>query len=221
MISARRAIYAMCALLVLTVVSLEAAFLRTDLSLALVAESSSETTETLYKLTGLWSSQAGSLLLWAFVLSIASSAVLFVTRNKHREVVPWATAVMAGIAVFFLGLMVAGIAFPDASSWPFAASDPIPAEGAGLTAAAPAPGDGDPPADALLGLRLLHDPLRVRGRRADHPPAGRQLDPLDAALRADRLALPHRRASRSGRAGPTPSSAGAATGPGTRSRTRP
>ena len=73
-ISARRAMYATCGLLVLTVAALEAAFLRTDLSLALVAGSSSETTETLYKLTGLWSTQAGSLLLWAFVLSIASSA---------------------------------------------------------------------------------------------------------------------------------------------------
>ena len=131
-ISSRRAMYAVCALLVLTVFTLEAAFMRTDLSLALVAGSSSEGTETLYKLTGLWSTQAGSLLLWAFVLSIASSAVLLLTRNKHREVVPWATAVMAGIAVFFLGLMVAGIAVPDAASWPFAAANPIPAEGQGL-----------------------------------------------------------------------------------------
>jgi len=132
-ISARRAIYAMCGLLVLTVVALEAAFLRTDLTVALVADHSSTTTPLLYKLTALWGSQAGSLLLWAFVLSIASSAVLFITRNRHREVVPWATAVLAGVAVFFLGLMVAGIAFPDAQSWPFALSDPVPAQGQGLT----------------------------------------------------------------------------------------
>ena len=196
-------------------------FVRTDLSVALVADHSSTTTPTLYKLTALWGSQAGSLLLWAFVLSIASSAVLFITRNRHREVVPWATAVLAGVAIFFIGLMVAGIFFPDAESWPFAASDPIPAEGAGLTPLLPPPGDGDPPADALLGLRLLHDPVRVRDRRADHPPPRRELDPLDPPLRARRLALPHRSASRSAPAGPTASSAGAATGPGTRSRTRP
>ena len=132
-ISARRAIYAMFALLVLTVLALELAFMRTDLSVALVADHSSTTTPTLYKLTALWGSQAGSLLLWAFVLSAASSAVLFITRNRHREVVPWATAVLGGVAVFFIGLMVAGIAFPDADSWPFAAASPIPAEGAGLT----------------------------------------------------------------------------------------
>ncbi|MDX6624875.1 MAG: cytochrome c-type biosis protein CcmF [Solirubrobacterales bacterium] len=132
-ISARRAVYAMFGLLLLTAISLEAAFLRTDLSIALVADHSSTTTPTLYKLTALWGSQAGSLLLWAFVLSAASSAVLFATRNRHREVVPWATAVLAGVAVFFLALMVAGIAFPGAESWPFAAASPIPAEGAGLT----------------------------------------------------------------------------------------
>ena len=47
--------------------------------------------------------------------------------------VPWATAVLAGVAIFFIGLMVAGIFFPSAESWPFAASNPVPAEGAGLT----------------------------------------------------------------------------------------
>ncbi len=43
-VSARRAIYAMFGLLVVTVFTLEAAFVRTDLSLALVADHSSTTT---------------------------------------------------------------------------------------------------------------------------------------------------------------------------------
>ena len=42
-------------------------------------------------------------MLWAFVLSITSAAVLYLTRNRHREVVPWATAVLAGVATFFIG----------------------------------------------------------------------------------------------------------------------
>ncbi|MCB1008133.1 MAG: cytochrome c biogenesis protein CcsA, partial [Acidobacteria bacterium] len=132
-VSARRGIYAMFGLLLVAVITLEVSFMRTDLTVALVADHSSETTPVLYKLTALWGSQAGSLLLWAFVLSIASSAVLYITRNKHREVVPWATAVLAGVAIFFIGMMVAGIFFPEADSWPFAASDPVPAVGAGLT----------------------------------------------------------------------------------------
>ena len=70
-VSSRRAIYGFCALLTVAVVVLEAAFLRSDFSLELVADHSSTTTPTVYKLTALWGSQGGSLLLWAWVLSIA------------------------------------------------------------------------------------------------------------------------------------------------------
>jgi cytochrome c-type biogenesis protein CcmF len=127
--SSRRAVYALAALLTLAVVILEAAFLRSDFSFRLVAEHSSTTTPTGYKLTAMWSSQGGSLLLWAWVLSLASSAVLFATRNRLREIVPWATAVLMGVGAFFLGLMLLG--GPDAN--PFARLDPAPAEGVGLT----------------------------------------------------------------------------------------
>jgi cytochrome c-type biogenesis protein CcmF len=125
--SARRAVYAAAALLVVCVVVLEAAFLRSDFSVALVAEHSSTTTPTLYKMTALWGSQGGSLLLWAFVLSIASSGVLFATRHKHREVVPWATAVLCGLGIFFCGLMLLA-----GGANPFERLSPVPPEGAGL-----------------------------------------------------------------------------------------
>jgi cytochrome c-type biogenesis protein CcmF len=125
--SSRRAVYALCALLTIAVVILEAAFLRSDFSVALVADHSSTTTPFAYKLTAMWSSQAGSLLLWAWVLSIASSAVLLITRNRHREVVPYATAVLAGIALFFTCLML----FAN-GAYPFDRLNPAPAEGVGL-----------------------------------------------------------------------------------------
>ncbi len=126
--SSRRAIYALCALLTVSVIVLEAAFVRSDFSVALVADHSSTTTPLGYKLTALWSSQGGSLLLWAWVLSIASSGVLFATRKRHRDVVPYATAVLAGLALFFTALML----FADGAG-PFARLDPAPVEGAGLT----------------------------------------------------------------------------------------
>ena len=72
--AARRAVYALAALLTIAVVVLEAAFLRSDFSFGLVVDNSSTTTPTFYKLTAMWSSQEGSLLLWAWVLSIAASA---------------------------------------------------------------------------------------------------------------------------------------------------
>jgi cytochrome c-type biogenesis protein CcmF len=125
--SSRRAIYALCALLTVCVIVLEAAFLRSDFSVQLVADHSSTTTPVGYKLTAMWSSQGGSLLLWAWVLSIAASGVLYLTRTRHREVVPWATAVLAGIGLFFTCLML----FADGAN-PFARLDPAPAQGVGL-----------------------------------------------------------------------------------------
>ena len=104
----RRSVYALCALLVACVVIIEAAFARTDLSLAVVADHSSVSTPAFYRFTAMWSSQEGSLLLWAFVLSIATSIVLAITHRRHREIVPYATAVLAGLAAFFTGLMLFG-----------------------------------------------------------------------------------------------------------------
>ncbi len=131
--SARRGVFALAALLTVCVVTLEISFLRDDFSVELVADHSSTTTATGYKLTAMWSSQAGSLLLWAWVLSIATSGVLLATRNRLRELVPWATAILGGLAVFFTGLMLFGILSPAADSFPFARLDPAPAEGVGLT----------------------------------------------------------------------------------------
>jgi cytochrome c-type biogenesis protein CcmF len=73
----------------------------------------------------MWSSQAGSLLLWVFVLSLFSSAVLFATRRHHREIVPYAIAVLAGVASFFLFLLVA-------YESPFNTLSSPPPEGQGL-----------------------------------------------------------------------------------------
>jgi cytochrome c-type biogenesis protein CcmF len=124
-VSARRGFYALAGLLILAVVVLEAAYIRTDLSFSLVAQNSSTDTPTFYKLTAMWSSQAGSLLLWVFLLSVFSSAVLFGTRRRHRDIAPYATAVLGVIATFFLGLMV----FYES---PFTTLSSPPMEGAGL-----------------------------------------------------------------------------------------
>ena len=125
--ASRRAVYALFALLTLCVVIVEVAFAGDDFSFELVQQHSSIATPTFYKLAAMWSSQEGSLLLWAWVLSIAAGAALFATRNRLRELVPWATAVMAGIASFFTGLML----FAGGVN-PFAALSPAPVDGVGL-----------------------------------------------------------------------------------------
>jgi cytochrome c-type biogenesis protein CcmF len=123
----RRAVYGFCALVTACVVIVELAFAGDDFSFNLVQQHSSIETPTGYKLAAMWSSQEGSLLLWAWVLSIASSAALFATRHKLREVVPWATAVLMGVAAFFTGLMLFA---PGVD--PFATLSPVPANGVGL-----------------------------------------------------------------------------------------
>jgi cytochrome c-type biogenesis protein CcmF len=123
----RRAVYGACALLTLCVVLIELAFARDDFSFKIVAQHSSLETPAFYKMAAMWSSQEGSLLLWAWVLSIASSLALYATRSKLREIVPYATAVMAGIASFFTGLML----FAGGVN-PFAKLSPVPTDGIGL-----------------------------------------------------------------------------------------
>jgi cytochrome c-type biogenesis protein CcmF len=123
--SGRRAVYALCGTLFVCFVLLELAFLRSDFSFELVATHSSTTTPAFYRATAVWSSQEGSLLLWVVLLSAWSSAVLFITRNRAREIAPYATAVLLALAAFFCCLLI----FLES---PFAQLSPTPAEGTGL-----------------------------------------------------------------------------------------
>ncbi|HWB69539.1 MAG TPA: cytochrome c-type biogenesis CcmF C-terminal domain-containing protein, partial [Solirubrobacterales bacterium] len=125
--ASRRGVYLLCGLITLCVAIIEIAFASNDFSFNIVQQHSSIETPSFYKLAAMWSSQEGSLLLWAWVLSIASSAALYSTRNRLRELVPYATAVMMGIAAFFIGLMLFA---PDVN--PFATLSPAPADGVGL-----------------------------------------------------------------------------------------
>jgi cytochrome c-type biogenesis protein CcmF len=123
--SGRRSVYALFGVLAVCFVILEAAFLRSDFSFELVATHSSTTTPAFYQATAIWSSQEGSLLFWALLLSGWSSAILFLSRGRAREIAPYATAVLLGIGAFFCGLLV----FLET---PFGQLTPTPVEGAGL-----------------------------------------------------------------------------------------
>jgi cytochrome c-type biogenesis protein CcmF len=123
--SGRRALYALAGVLTVAFVILEAAFLRSDFSFAVVASHSSTTTPAFYKATAVWSSQEGSLLLWVWLLTVWSSLVLFATRRRLPEIAPYATAILLGFGAFFAALVVFFAS-------PFELADPSPAEGAGL-----------------------------------------------------------------------------------------
>jgi cytochrome c-type biogenesis protein CcmF len=121
----RRSVYLLAGILTLAFAVLEIAFLRNDFAFNTVADTSSRTTPGFYRAAAVWSSQEGSLLLWAWLSSLWSSLALFLTRRRMREVTSYATAILLGFAAFFLALMVF-------YANPFTTTRPAPVEGAGL-----------------------------------------------------------------------------------------
>ena len=84
--SGRRSVFALAAILTVAFAVLEIAFLRNDFAFNTVADTSSRTTPTFYRAAAVWASQEGSLLLWAWLLSLWSSLALFLLRGRMREV---------------------------------------------------------------------------------------------------------------------------------------
>src|ERR1044072_9841556 len=92
LLAGARAVYALAGLAVVPFLILQAAFLRSDFSFALVTSHSSTTTPAFYRATAVWSSQEGSLLLWLTPLALWSRLILFVMRRRLRAVAADATA---------------------------------------------------------------------------------------------------------------------------------
>jgi cytochrome c-type biogenesis protein CcmF len=123
--SGRRAMYALAGMAAIAFVILDVAFVTSNFSYNVVAGGSSTTTPTLYRVAAIWATQQGSLLLWVLLLSCWSSLALFLTRHRVREIVPYAQAVLFGMAFFFTGLTTL---FAN----PFDTTSPAPPQGAGL-----------------------------------------------------------------------------------------
>ncbi|HUA74413.1 MAG TPA: cytochrome c-type biogenesis CcmF C-terminal domain-containing protein [Solirubrobacteraceae bacterium] len=125
MVLGRRSVYGVAGVLTVAFLVLELAFLRNDFAFNTVADTSSRTTPAFYRAAAVWSSQEGSLLLWAWLMSLWSSLAVFLTRKRLQDVAAYATAIMLGFCAFFVSLMVF-------YANPFATTRPAPPEGAGL-----------------------------------------------------------------------------------------
>jgi cytochrome c-type biogenesis protein CcmF len=99
------AAYAVFGLVVLAAIILLRALLTHDFSLEYVAAYSSSTLPTNYVVAALWGGQKGSLLFWTLMLSLFTTIVLWQNRARNRELMPWVTATLMTVAVFFLGLV--------------------------------------------------------------------------------------------------------------------
>ncbi|HEX5557649.1 MAG TPA: heme lyase CcmF/NrfE family subunit [Gaiellales bacterium] len=102
--SVRNAFAAAFAAALVAIAALEYGLVTDDYSLQVVYQHTSRNLPLIYKMTSLWASQEGSLLLWLTVLSGAAGVVMFQNRHRNRELLPWVAAVMGGIGVFFAGL---------------------------------------------------------------------------------------------------------------------
>jgi cytochrome c-type biogenesis protein CcmF len=104
-VSARHALWAMCAMVTVAIAALWTGLLRSDFSMEYVASYTSTTLPTFYKITALWGGQQGSLLFWCWLLTIFTSVVAFQNRRRNPHIAPYALAVLAGLAVFFLFML--------------------------------------------------------------------------------------------------------------------
>ena len=75
-----------------------------DYQLAYVAQHSASTMPLPYRLAALWGGQAGSLLLWLWILAAYASAAVWTHRHHSRNLMPWVSACLLANAIFFLVL---------------------------------------------------------------------------------------------------------------------
>jgi cytochrome c-type biogenesis protein CcmF len=139
-----RAMVAAGVLVTLGTISLLHALLVHDFSLEYVVNYSSRSLSFRYAFAALWGGMEGSLLFWTFLLTTFSAVALIRARARTARLVAWAGAVLAGVAIFFLALLVG-------PADPFTRLADVPADGRGLNPLLQSPG------------MLIHPPLLYTG----------------------------------------------------------
>ncbi|MDH3214477.1 MAG: heme lyase CcmF/NrfE family subunit [Myxococcales bacterium] len=100
-----RALVVVFAFVSVAMVALFAAFAGNDYQLEYVARHSARSMSLHYRLAALWGGQAGSLLLWLWMLGAYSTACVWLQRGANRALMPWVVAVFLANAIFFLVLV--------------------------------------------------------------------------------------------------------------------
>lgn len=119
-------------------------FLRTDLSVALVAANSHSAKPWLYKFAGAWGNHEGSMLLWVAVLAVAGGVVALFERKLEQRTSIATLAAQAAIALGFYAFLLF-------ASNPFERLSPAPLEGQGLNPLLQDPGLAFHPPTLYIG----------------------------------------------------------------------
>ena len=144
MASARLAAFAQFALVFAAYLCLTLAFVQNDFSVANVASNSHTELPLMYRLTAVWGSHEGSLLLWMLMLSGWTLAVALFSRNLPAQITAQVLAVLGAISIGFLLFMLL-------TSNPFVRLFPAPLEGQDLNPLLQDPG------------MIIHPPMLYMG----------------------------------------------------------
>jgi cytochrome c-type biogenesis protein CcmF len=82
------------------------AFVVGDYSIKYVQRYSDAVQPLFYRITSYWGGLDGSIMFWAFLLSVFGASAVAVNRERHRELMPYVVAVIALVEAFFLFLMI-------------------------------------------------------------------------------------------------------------------
>src|SRR5689334_10962879 len=104
--SARLAMLLTFPLITLGALSLIYLLLTDQYSVSFVYQVTSRSMPFYLKITALWGGQAGSLVLWSWLMSTFAAAVTLRKWERDREFLPWVVVVCSVTLAFFLGLVI-------------------------------------------------------------------------------------------------------------------
>ena len=124
-LSSERSLHAIFFLVILSAVMVIVAFLRNEFHYRYVAGYSNIELATHYKITALWAGHAGSLVFWVALLAFFASLVVRANRWKNRDLMPYVSATLHSVILFFLVVIIF-------TSNPFETLSFTPADGRGM-----------------------------------------------------------------------------------------
>lgn len=142
--SSQNAVIAVGGLVSLAGVILIYSFVVNDFHLQYVAEHSAINLPLAYRLSAFWAGQEGSLLLWEWLLTLFAVILIIQNRRKNKELMPYVSAIMMAISLFFLILLIF-------VTKPFRLLSFLPSDGRGLNPLLQNPGMVLHPPAVFLG----------------------------------------------------------------------
>ena len=150
--SAKRSVLAAAVLFTVSAATLIIALISHQFQIEYVASYTSSDMTLPYLISALWAGNAGSLLLWGWIISLSAAAVVLRKRKQGRELVPYASIIVMAVQAFFLILLIF-------TKNPFHKLDFVPVEGTGLNPLLENPGMIFHPPVLLAGYAVFVVPF--------------------------------------------------------------